>query len=961
MKNSGLQCKNAYETHGGNQEYSLNKKSTLLTYTIIFIFLVLLIFFLFWSNGKAFIWNADGWTQHFKAFVYYGEWLKLLAENLFIHHKLDIPTFTFGLGYGSDLYTTLQFYAIGDPLNILAGLIPLKYQSFLYSLLVIVRLYLAGLAFIYYCFYFGANNKFAMLAGTYIYVFCGYSLFASIRHPFFINPMIYFPLLLLGVEKILKENKPLVFISAVFVSTISNFYFLYMLVFMTLLYTLLKIYLSEDSFKAALQSFFRISVYSSIGILLGSFILYPVVLRFLSDPRISNGYSYDGLLYPLKYYRSFLNFFSGYGSPGYWNVMSYGGVALLAVMIFIINWKGQNRLLKWYFLLLTLFLLFPFAGSALNGFSYVSNRWIWAYSFIVALVVVNNWHKLCLFSLEKKNKKKLIILSVLYIGFNLLFDNAFTKSGHFQLLIFLTLAFMIFFQDKFKLFYRYKTFNYIIFGMLLLSIIGNAFFLYSSYGYSYAKEFSHKFTNMDKQLKENEVRELHKILKKNEFCRFTASGPILTNNANILYGISSTQYFWSLSSGNIAKFNKEMSLFDNISYRLKTLDGRSYLNESASIKYYMAKDSDSLPFGYKLLKKNAFGNIGFYINKYALPLGYTYDTHIPWEQYNKLDSVKKQQAILQGVVLNSNKASENLKITSLRFEDKDIPYKLNYDKNSVVKMGNSFVVTKKNAAVDISFKGNSNCETYLFIKGLEFKGIPEIDLYEKYGKNSEFDPLNVFTKEQFDMFSAEKQRKLQLNGKYWTEPDFFNISLKSYAGKKAFPIKKLEYATSEYAWPSGRKDFIINTYYAQKPKTRLQIRFPHIGKYTFDEMKVVCQSFSNYPHYVKKLKENTLNNVNLYNNNRAFASNLITGDISLKNPKLLLLTIPYSNGWIAYIDDKPAKIYQANTMFMGIMVEAGNHKIRLEYKTPGLKTGFILSMMVLIFLIIYKGFKIKIN
>jgi uncharacterized membrane protein YfhO len=102
--------------------------------------------------------------------------------------------------------------------------------------------------------------------------------------------------------------------------------------------------------------------------------------------------------------------------------------------------------------------------------------------------------------------------------------------------------------------------------------------------------------------------------------------------------------------------------------------------------------------------------------------------------------------------------------------------------------------------------------------------------------------------------------------------------------------------------------------------------------------------------YVGKLKEHTLKNVNLHNKNQAFATNLITGDIRLDSSKILLLALPYSDGWTAFVDDKETKIYKANTMFMALELEPGEHRIKLRYETPGLKTGLIISVVSLILL-----------
>lgn len=49
-------------------------------------------------------------------------------------------------GYGGDILTTLHYYVIGDPLDLLSIACPTRYAVYLYSFLSLFRLYLAGWA-----------------------------------------------------------------------------------------------------------------------------------------------------------------------------------------------------------------------------------------------------------------------------------------------------------------------------------------------------------------------------------------------------------------------------------------------------------------------------------------------------------------------------------------------------------------------------------------------------------------------------------------------------------------------------------------------------------------------------------------------------------------------------------------------------------------------------------------------
>ena len=130
------------------------------------------------------------------------------------------------LGYGGDILTTLNYYSFGDPLDLLSILVPYRYTEYLYSFLVIFRIYLSGLSFSYYCKTHGHEGM-HVLIGSIMYSFCGYTIIFATRHPFFINPMIYLPLLLVGIDQMLENKKSVLFHIIVIISLISNLLFLH--------------------------------------------------------------------------------------------------------------------------------------------------------------------------------------------------------------------------------------------------------------------------------------------------------------------------------------------------------------------------------------------------------------------------------------------------------------------------------------------------------------------------------------------------------------------------------------------------------------------------------------------------------------------------------------------------------------------------------------------------------------
>ena len=91
----------------------------------------------------------DGLSQHFSALAYYGKWIREVIKSL-ISGNPKFPMWEMSLGYGADILSTLNYYAIGDPLNLLYGLVPLEYTETMYNFMILLRMYLAGITFMMY-------------------------------------------------------------------------------------------------------------------------------------------------------------------------------------------------------------------------------------------------------------------------------------------------------------------------------------------------------------------------------------------------------------------------------------------------------------------------------------------------------------------------------------------------------------------------------------------------------------------------------------------------------------------------------------------------------------------------------------------------------------------------------------------------------------------------------------------
>ena len=233
-----------------------------------------------------------------------------------------------------------------------------------------------------------------------------------------------------------------------------------------------------------------------------------------------------------------------------------------------------------------------------------------------------------------------------------------------------------------------------------------------------------------------------KSLGDSGFYRF--SGNNLTYNVNVLAGLSAPQYYWSLTNGNISEYRNSLGRDDNFGYHLYCdYDSRAMLEALACVKYYYTKNPSKIPFGFE---PTAEKNI--YISSNALPFGYTYDSFILREDFEKYSEIEKQQILMKSVVLDKPASFKEEKHFS--FSAEDIPYKIESDDGIEVEDGR-FVVKKEKASLTLKFTGLGNSETYLYFKNLNYTGKGKFFLF-KY--NYYRTPVTISSK-------REKSRKFR--------------------------------------------------------------------------------------------------------------------------------------------------------------------------------------------------------
>lgn len=72
--------------------------------------------------------------------------------------------------------------------------------------------------------------------------------------------------------------------------------------------------------------------------------------------------------------------------------------------------------------------------------------------------------------------------------------------------------------------------------------------------------------------------------------------------------------------------------------------------------------------------------------------------------------------------------------------------------------------------------------------------------------------------------------------------------------------------------------------------------------------------------------------------------NHIEGSITLGEPRLLCFSFCQVQGWEAWVDGEPAEIIPTDTAFLGLMLDAGAHEVKLSYTAPWQREGMALTL-----------------
>lgn len=592
-------------------------------YFILSFFIPLIIYFsVFYINGlfnDNMMIMGDSLAQYYP-FMHY-------LKGVFSGTNSILYSFYNGLG-GPMIGT--YFYYLSSPFNLLLVFVNQNNILLFMTILTILKLSLSGLTMYVYMSNKFKKNDITILSFSLLYSFMGYNLnyFLEIM---WLDVVLLTPLVLLGIDKIIKNKSPILYIFTLFISIYSNYYISYMLCIFVVLYFFYELNITYDfknNKKYVLNIIKNFFITSLLTGLMCSFFIIPCFLEMLSYNRtnsLKEIFYFDYNIFNLLA-KTYIGTIDG-ANPFNTNAINiYCGIITIPLVYLYFKNKNINKKNKISTAIIIIFMILPcFIGI----FNYIWHLFTlpigfcYRYSFLLCLFLILIAYKSYI-NLEI-NKIRIMNYLAIYISYSVIiifinyFKNYYNYINYYY--IWLTCALLIIYIIILFKIKNKNLLNILIFFLILLESILNVYLSFNKYEFNdikYIKNQNEIFKivkqyNMDNRISDKYLNNsyIENYMSVNNFLSTYNS-----NNYKILYELNN---IFNMDSAN------NFSHVENLSYISDSILG---------INYIISKD---INYNYNLIGESTSNDTNYYIyeNKTKLSLG--------WIVKNNCNNIKKEK------------------------------------------------------------------------------------------------------------------------------------------------------------------------------------------------------------------------------------------------------------------------------------------------------------------------------
>ncbi len=613
-------------------------------------------------------------------FVFYGDYNAQQIPFYQLAHE-SIKSGNTGWNWNTDLGANFigsySFYLLGSPFFWLTLLFPNNFVPYLLAPLLILKFAFSAFTAYLYIRRFVKNPMFASLGGL-MYAFSGFSVY-NIFFNHFHEALVFFPLLLLGLELLITENRRGVFALAVFATCLVNYFFFFGMVVFTALYFFVRIF--SKAIKVPFSRFLVLIFEAVLGVLMAAVLLLPSISAILSNSRLSDTLlGWSAITYGKE--QIYLNVLQCFFFPPdiparpvffpeanvKWS--SLGGwlplFSMIGVSGFLIGKKGHW--LKRMICICALCAMVPILNSAFYAFnSAYYARWFympvlmmclasamlfedrapeiksgfrWTASITLAFAFVIGFF-------PRKNDKGEIVYG-LYTN-----SESFTYKARFFVAVAIAVISLVIAYLLLRLLKKNREafIKSAVVCVLIISVIYGNVYIYTG------RQHSHKI---------DEVvigRLIEGDLDLGDDSNFRIDVYNGMDNTAMYLGYSSINAFHSVVPGSLMEFYSSIGIERDVASRpdvkyaaLRNLFSVKYLINATCDDSFIDENGETLMAGYKYLDTKS----GYYVyeNKNYIPYGFSYEYYMDEETFKSYDDITKTRMMLKSIVLTDEQIAK---------------------------------------------------------------------------------------------------------------------------------------------------------------------------------------------------------------------------------------------------------------------------------------------------------------
>lgn len=597
---------------------------------LVILFLILRIY----PFGKNTVLTGDLYTQI--SALFYHLWDTILGSGSLL---VDYTS-----GGGENFFGIFSYY-LASPINFIILFFKRNDIYLAISLIVMVKFVLSAITCLYSLKYLFKKDNKMFIPLALLYAFSGYSLI-NYQITAWMDVVYMFPLIVVGLKKLIDEDKPYMYGITLFLAICFSFYLSYMmLIFIFLIaFIYIKCNVSKEKQKKVMLS---LGIFTILPMIMTSFISYPTLRQIFSSARSNTSNNIFNNLLGCLFDK--LNFFN---------------ISILLVTftcLLIINRKNNEKFLKWYIPAL-LILIIPYIVEPLNkifhfmSYSFFPNR----YGFILFYLLVLGGSYLfniknikINISLSDKILKIISVLSIFLlisiyiITFKLVYRDIQTAVYNITMIyakkafIILTLLSIVIFiiNVGLNLFRNEKIYKPIIYIVIISNIIFNTFLYIGIKNYQGMIKNSYTVLNNIENKNSNNYYKLK--TETSDMTDFVVNDGIVSNYQSI-------DHFTSLVNRNSLVFYKKLG-YSSFWTMIFSNGGTLFTDTILSNKYFLTdKDIES---DFYTLKDSKYG-----YNFYEL----NYDLNYLYLAKNNFNIDKDDTFTYQNKIYNSITSNDNL-------------------------------------------------------------------------------------------------------------------------------------------------------------------------------------------------------------------------------------------------------------------------------------------------------------